>query len=131
MIKKVFCLMLFFVLVSCIPKVVKQDNKKYQVIDWEGGNFVFITYVWNGGNFQDAVDIYKKMDELKKSRGLDEIALGRFSSGKVWQVGFIAKQPVDVDAINGHKIKEENFPSGKYASLKVSGYPENLYYVLA
>ena len=115
------------IIFSCVPKVVKQDGRNYRIIDWDGGNFVFITYQWKGQGFQDAVEIYKKMDELKKSRNLDEQAFGRFSSGKVWQIGFLAKAPVDVDSINGYKLEEENFPSGKYASLILSGYPENTY----
>lgn len=124
---KVLYVFLMLVLTSCIPEIVKQNGKNYSILDWEGGKFIYITYVWSGGKYEDAVELYAKMDKLKKDRGLDELALGRFLSGKVWQVGFIAKEPVNIDNINGHELEQENLESGKYASFKVLGYPENLY----
>lgn len=125
--KKIILILILFLLVSCIPQVIKQNGKNYQIIDWEGGNFIYLTYNWKGGKFDDALELIKKLDEIKKSRGLDELALARFPSGKEWHIGFIAKAPFIIDTINGYKIEQVNLPAGKYASLKTKGYPENLY----
>jgi hypothetical protein len=125
--KTISLLLIAIILISCMPQVVKQSDKNYASINWEGGNFAYITYKWNGGKFDDALELIKKMDDLKKTRGLNELAIGRFPSGKEWQMGFIATAPLAIESINGVKIEQENIPAGLYAALKTKGYSDQLF----
>jgi hypothetical protein len=126
--KRIFLLIsVIFILVSCIPKLVQQDGKNYKIIDWNGGNFVNITYIWKGGKFDDAIELIRKINEITKTRGLDETAIGIFPPGKEWQLGFISKGPINFEFIMGNKVSETPVPEGKYASMKIKGFPEYLF----
>ena len=117
-----------FLLISCnFPRLVKQDNNNYKIIDWEGGQFYYVTYQWKGGKFNDAIVIIEDLIKLTKERGQGEFALGRFPADKEWQLGFIAKAPFDKKEFNGYSVDSIEIPKGKYASLLAKGHPENIF----
>jgi hypothetical protein len=126
--KILFYFLIIFLLTSCIPKLVQQDGKNYKIIDWDGGKFVHIIYIWKGGKFDDAVELIRKIGVITKTRGLEELSMGIFPPGKEWQIGFISKAPVDFDNIGGYKIQQSDIPDGKYASMRTKGFPENLFF---
>ncbi len=126
--KYYFLILLFFIVFSCkYPTIIKQLDKNYKIINWEGGNFYYITYVWKGGKFEDAIDIIKEFVAITDKRNLNEIAIGRFPTGKEWQLGILTKESFDITEIKGSKINSINIPSGEYASLLGKGYPENIF----
>ncbi len=120
-------LLILLLLTSCMARVIMQHGKKYSIIDWEGGNFVYFTYHWKGAKFDDALAAITKFDEYRRSRKLNEQALGIYPGYREWKVGFLAKKPVDIDSVNGFKIEQMTIPPGKYASMKLKGYPDTLY----
>jgi hypothetical protein len=127
--KKIILLLLIAMVFSCkIPKLLKQDNANYKVTDWEGGKFYFVSYHWNGKDFTDAIDIIKGFVDLVKDRALnDETAIGRFEEGKDWQLGIVTKNEFQLKEFKGKKIESIDIPSGKYAALKTTGYPEYIF----
>jgi len=121
-------ILLLLFLASCkYPEVVNQDGMRYKIINWKGGEFYYVTYYWNGGKFDDAIDLINEFDRIKNERGLDELAIGRFPASKEWQFGFIAKEPLKIKEIKGYKIEKMIIPNGKYASLVTKGYPESIF----
>ncbi|MBN2547048.1 MAG: hypothetical protein JXB50_14700 [Spirochaetes bacterium] len=113
---------------SCkLPKVVKHGDSYYNLMDWEGGEFVYATYMWKGGKFDDALDIIKEFLKLSETRGKNELVLGKFPTGKEWQLGMIVKDDFNTEMIKGYKLNKLYIPSGEYASLKTKGYPEFIF----
>jgi hypothetical protein len=111
-----------------VPTIVEQGDKNYSVMQWNGGNFYYITYHWKGGKFDDAVDLIRKWITVTKTRNLDEYAIGRFPTGKEWQLGIIASKDLDITEFEGYKIEKMKVPAGTYCSMKAKGYPENIFY---
>jgi len=96
-------------------------------MNWEGGEFVYATYIWKGGKFDDALDIIKEFMKLSGDRGKNELVLGKFPSGKEWQLGTIIRDDFKTDEIKGYKLNRLKIPSGDYAVLKTKGYPEFIF----
>ena len=126
--KKIYILLLFiiFMIFSCkYPELLKQDGNNYKIIDWQGGNFYYVTYIWKGGKFDDAIEIIKEFVDIAKKRNLNEIAIGRFPTGKEWQLGILTDQTFKLTEIKSYKINSIKITSGKYASMLGKGNPEN------
>ena len=102
-----------------------QDGEKYKQIKWDGGFFVYVTYHWKGGKFDDAVKLEKDFIEWSYDKDIAIQAIGRFPKSKVWQLGFISKQKPDINEFKGYKVETMEIPSGIYASLLGKGHPEN------
>lgn len=121
-------MLLFLIFLSCkYPTLLKQEDKNYKIIDWDGGNFYYITYIWKGGKFEDAIEIIKEFIVLANERNFNEIAIGRFPTGKEWQLGILINKPFEKSEIKGYKINSINIPSGKYALMLGKGNPENIF----
>lgn len=126
--KYYFILLVFLVFFSCkYPTLIKQQDKNYKIINWEGGNFYYVTYIWKGGKFEDAIEIIKEFVAIANNRNLNEIAIGRFPTGKEWQLGIITKEHFNISEIKGYKINSISIPAGEYASMLGKGYPENIF----
>ena len=127
--KHYILILLVFMIISCkYPQLVKQDDKNYKIIEWQGGNFFYITYIWKGGKFEDAIDIIKEFVDITKKRNNNEISIGRFPTGKEWQLGILTKDAAfEMNEVKGYKINSMNIPSGQYASMIGKGYPENIF----
>jgi len=71
--KIIYLMMFFFVLaVSCkFPRVARQGDKDYSLMNWEGGEFVYATYIWKGGKFDDALDIIKEFMKPNSEPGAE------------------------------------------------------------
>lgn len=126
--KYLILILMISIILSCkFPKLIKQDNKNYKIINWNGGNFYYITYIWNGKEFTDAIEIIKDFANIAKNRNKNEISLGRFPTGKEWQLGILTNGIFEINEIRGYKINSMNIPSGNYASMLGKGYPENIF----
>ncbi len=126
--KYLILILLISIILSCkFPKLVKQDNENYKFINWEGGNFYYVTYIWDGKEFLDAIDIIKEFVNITKNRNQDEIAIGRFPTGNEWQLGILTNGIFEIKEIRGYKIESMNIPTGIYASMLGRGYPENIF----
>lgn len=65
--KIVFLLFVFMLIISCkMPKLLKQDNADYKIIDWEAGKFYYATYHWSGKDFSEAINIIKEFVDISK-----------------------------------------------------------------
>jgi hypothetical protein len=109
------------------------DDKEYRHMHWNGGRFVFVTYIWKGGEFDDAVELERAFVKWGRSRNIAGMAAGRFPTSKIWQLGFIASAPLpdtlfDGFEFAGHKVDTVAVAPGIYASLKARGYPENMFF---
>ena len=110
------------------PAHILQEGEKYKLVDWEGGLFVYVTYQWKGGKFDDAVKLEKDFIEWSYDENIAIQAIGRFPKSKVWQLGFISKQEPNVNEFKGYKVETMEIPSGIYASLLGKGHPENMFW---
>jgi hypothetical protein len=127
--KKIFLSFLFLLLfTSCIPDLIKQNNKNYRFIYWPGGEFIFVDYSWSGGKVDEALVLIHQFIQITRERGLGEQVIGRFPAGNIWQLGFIAVKPVEINSIKQYILKKMDIPGGQYASLLAKGYPENMFY---
>jgi len=109
------------------PKLVRQKGLKYRIREWDGGNFYYITYWWNGGKFEDALNLIREWVNLSQERGRNEQVLGRFLNDEEWQLGMTATAPVNLKTFAGQEVKYDLIPSGKYASLLGNGFPEHIF----
>jgi effector-binding domain-containing protein len=121
-------LFLFFIFTGCsIPKLMLQEGKPYNISEWEGGNFIYLTYHFKGGNFDDAVNLLKQFEEIAKKRNLNENALGIFPDFKNWDLGMLAADKIDLSELSGYKLSSKIIPSGIYATMILVGHPENMF----
>ena len=118
---------LLFILGCKIPQIVKDNNKEYKIIQWEGGDFIYVNYIYKGGKFDDAVEICKEFGNLVKQRNLGETVLGIFPDAKNWKLGMIVKDKIDIKEINGFKIERSKIDSGKYGDMVLKGYPDRMF----
>ena len=110
------------------PVHILQEGEKYKLVDWEGGLFIYVTYHWKGGKFDDAVQLEKDFIKRSYDEGITMQAIGRFPTLKVWQLGFISKQKPDINEFKGYKVETMEIPLGIYASLLGKGHPENMFW---
>ena len=126
---------LFYILIICVlishcnkPVHIMRDGEKYKLVDWEGGLFVYVTYHWKGGKFDDAVQLEKDFVKWADSADITIQAVGRFPASKIWQLGFISKSKPEINELEGYKIDTLEISSGTYASLLGKGHPENMFW---
>ncbi len=125
----IFIISIMLGFLSCsVPVIIENKGKPYEIINWEGGNFYYITYHWKGGKFDDAVDLIIKWIDLTKKRNIGEYSVGRFLTNNDWQLGIISVKGLDITKFEGLNIEKMNLAAGEYASMKLKGNPENLFY---
>ena len=113
---------------GCIsPKIIEKQDKKYDIIDWDGGELAFVTFKWNLFNTNKSTQILQYFIDLSNERNLSETVVGRFPSGTVWQLGILINQPLDIKNVLGYQIESLTIPAGKYGRMKSEGYPEMLF----
>jgi|GEM_PF-3501698 len=110
------------------PVLVMQGDMKYKTVEWDGGLFVYVTYYWKGGKFEDAVHLEKQFVTWAQEKGISRQAIGRFPTSREWQLGFIADTLPDTTVFQGYKIETMQIPSGTYASMLGKGHPENMFF---
>jgi len=128
--KRLLYFLLIIVLISYCNKPVHvvQNGEKYKVINWDGGLFVYVTYHWKGGRFDDAVQLEKDFVKWADSAGIVIQSIGRFPTSKKWQLGFISKNQPEINEFKGYTVDTMQIPSGTYASLYGKGHPENMFW---
>jgi effector-binding domain-containing protein len=126
--KIILTIFIVILITSCnFPKLQKQDDKTYKIINWDGGDFYYVTYHWEGGKFDDAINIIEEFIKITEERNQNEIAIGRFPTGKEWQLGFIAATPFKDSELMGKIIDNIKIQGGTYASLLAKGHPEKIF----
>ena len=128
--KKLLYLLIISILIFYCNKPVhiNQDGEKYKLVNWEGGLFVYVTYHWKGGKFDDAVQLERDFVQWADSADITIQAIGRFPTSKVWQLGFISKSQPEANEFKSYSIETMQIPSGTYASLYGKGHPENMFW---
>jgi hypothetical protein len=111
-----------------VPTVVRQNGREYDVVPWDGGTFVYVTYEWHGGRFDDAVELERDFVAWGTKQGLVRTAVGRFPTSRRWQLGFIASRVPAEATFAGHAIDTATIENGLYASLKAEGHPQNMFF---
>lgn len=114
--------------ISCkTPDIVMQNGNLYSVANWQGGEFVYVTYKWKGGSFNKAVELVKYFNQVVIDRNEGEEAIAILPTKTTWKIGFIAKSPFELSEIHGHTVLKENVPAGKYATMRLKGYPDFMF----
>lgn len=125
----VFIVVSSLLFISCkVPSVVSQNGGKYSIIQWEGGTFVYLTYLWKGGKFDDAVKLERDFVTWAHKGGIEGMPIGRFPAAKQWQLGLITQKVPAQSDFNGYLISSLNIPAGTYAHLIGKGYAENMFF---
>ncbi len=109
------------------PTLMLQGERRYSLTEWDGGTFVFVTYRWHGGSFDEAGALARRFVEWGMEQDLVELPVGRFPSMKTWQLGFIASASPEQRTFDGYPIHTTTIPSGTYARLIARGHPEKLF----
>ncbi len=113
---------------GCIrPTLMLREDRRYELGEWDGGMFVFVTYRWHGGPFDDAVELEQRFVEWGAEQGLVQMPIGRFPSTRIWQLGFIASDTPRLSSFEGYPIHTMEIPAGTYARLTALGHPEKLF----
>jgi hypothetical protein len=81
-VKTVLGLFIMITILSCTPKIIKNGDKQYDFVEWDGGELQYAEFIWNGGNTKKATELMQAIETLRDSRGLDEEIVGRFPDGK-------------------------------------------------
>lgn len=111
-----------------VPSVIRQDGKDYSLVEWNGGKFIYVTYTWKGGKFDDAVELERDFVRWARDAGIFERAVGKFPKGKKWELGFIATGEPPIETFKGYPVEAATIPSGTYAALFGKGHPENMFF---
>lgn len=115
-------------LLSCLrPEIMLQDGRQYTVSHWDAGLFVYVTYYWDGGKFDDAVELERDFVRWGRSQDMVVLPAGRFPSDRTWQLGFFASRAPDRSLYQDYLIDTMHVPAGRYASLQSRGRPERLF----
>lgn len=136
--KLVICILIFFILhlfITCRakPEIVPVDGDVYKIMDWSGGKFYYITYHWKGGDFEAAEKIVNDFMEFIAHKEINAIAIGRFPTGRIWQLGIVVMDAVEdqiavIEKETGYNLVTMDIRKGKYASLILKGNPENAFF---
>ena len=120
-------LLIFFIQGCDAPKVALQEGKQYTVGEWAGGNFYYTTYAWKGGEFAEAIAITREFGELVKQRAKSEISLGYYPDQKNWKIGMLSEDTALDITVRGQKALKQDIPSGSYATMNLTGFPDKFY----
>ena len=114
--------------VSCAkPTIVKKGDSDYDIIERSEELFVFLDYHWEGGEFDEAVELEKAFAEYGKEQGVFVYAMGRFPTLRDWQLGFVATGiPEDME-FRLREIKSMKLPAGPYARMETKGNVDYLF----
>lgn len=109
------------------PTLMLQGDRRYSLSEWDGGTFVFVTYRWHGGPFDEALELERRFVAWGMQQGIVELPIGRFPSMMTWQLGFIASGAPEKSTFDGYPIHTMTIPSGTYARLVAQGHPQKLF----
>jgi len=109
------------------PAIVNQGQERYTVAERGEELFVYVDYHWGGGKFEDAKELERAFAAWGVERGIFAYAMGRFTTPREWQLGFVASAAPTEQEFALREIKTDSLPAGSWATVETRGSVDTLF----